>query len=40
MKHHAAGHITDGGVRVKGSAIKEAKGTEVCVFGCLCLVGS
>ena len=27
MKQHVAGHITDGGVRVRGSVIKEAKGT-------------
>ena len=39
MKHHVAGHITDGGVRVQGSVIKEAKGIEVRVFGRLGLVG-
>ena len=40
MKKHFAGHITDGGVRVRGRVIKEAKGTEVRVFGRLGLVGS
>ena len=39
MKHYVTGHITDGGVRVRGRVIKEAKVTEVHVFGCLCLVG-
>ena len=39
MKHHVAGHITDVGVRVQGSIIKEAKVTEVRVFGRLGLVG-
>ena len=39
MKHHVFGHITDGGVRVQGIVIKEVKGTDVRVFGCLGLVG-
>ena len=39
MKHHLTGHITDGDVRVQGRIIKEAKGMEVRVFGCLGLVG-
>ena len=29
MKYRVSGHITDGGVRVKGRAIKEAKGTDL-----------
>ena len=40
MKYHVAGHITYGGVGMRGSAIKEAKGTEVRVFGRLVLVVS
>ena len=40
MEHHVAGHITDGGVGVQGSVIKEAKGTKVRVLGRLYFVRS
>ena len=33
MEHHVTGHITDGGVGVQGSVIKEVKGTKVRVLG-------
>ena len=40
MEHHVTGHITDGGVGVRSSVIKEVKGTKVRVLGRLGLVGS
>ena len=39
MEHDVAENITDGGVGVQGSVLKEAKGTNICVLGCLGLVG-
>ena len=40
MEHHVTGHITDSGVGLQGSVIKEANGTKVSVLGRLDLVGS
>ena len=40
MKHHVSDHIKDGGFRVQGGVIKEAKGTKVRAFDCLGLVVS
>ena len=40
MKQHFSGHITDGGVGVRGSIIKEAKGAKVRVLGRLGFVVS